>query len=83
MPPPEEPTGVLFDGDDLAFGGVRIKSTAAANREVLDGAFESARPAHTQGRSEALIVGVGAGEVAVVGVPIVLGAGEFAGEWAS
>ena len=60
-----------------------VQPAAAADRQVLDGAFQPARPAHAQRRLQALVVGVRAGEVAVVRVPVVLRVGERAGERAA
>ena len=81
MPSPEQPSGVLFHGNDLSFGRVRVQPTAAANREMLHGPFQPSSPTHPQRRFQSLRVGVRAAEVSVVRVPIELRIRERPGEW--
>ena len=44
IPFPQQPSRVLLDGEDLAFGGMRVHATASARRKVLDRAFVPANP---------------------------------------
>src|SRR5262245_62577668 len=83
MTTPEHAAGVLLRRDNLAFGRMSIEPTAAADGQVLDGPFQTTGPAHAQWRFEVLGVGIGAGEVTVVGVPVVFGVGQRTGERAA
>ena len=49
---------------------MRIEPAAAADRQVLDRAFQSPRPAHPQRRLQSLVVGIRSTEVAVIRVPV-------------
>ena len=70
--PPQQPAGVLLDGDDQAFGRVHVEPPAAANRQVFDRSFQPPGPPHSQRRLQSLVVSVGATEVAVIRVPVEL-----------
>ena len=78
--PPEEPAGFLLDGEYLAFGRVGVHPAAPADRQVLERPLVASDPLDGKRGFHPLVVGVGAGEVAVVGEPVVLAVGQFAGE---
>src|SRR6185295_2976125 len=80
---PQEPAGVLLDREDLALRRVRVHPPASADRKMLDRPLHAPGPAETERKGEALIVRVGAGDVAVVRVPVVLWIGELSAERAA
>ncbi len=72
---PEKAACFLLYGEDLSFCGVRVHSALAADREVLDGSFESSDPVHFEGWFDALVVLICVGEISETGEPVVLGGG--------
>ncbi len=77
---PQEPAGRLFDGENLPLGRVRVHPPPAENRQMLEGPLVAADPAERQRRAQPLIVGIGVGQVAVIGEPVELGPGPRAGQ---
>ena len=73
--PPQESSGLLLYGEDLALGGVGVHSAGATNGDVLESALVPANPLDLERWLYALTVGVCAGQVAKVGEPIIFGIG--------
>jgi len=75
--PPQESSSFLLYGEDLAFGGVGVHSAGSTNGKMLESALVPANPLDLERWLYALTVGVCAGQVAVIGEPIVFGIGEL------
>ena len=71
VPPPQEPAGFLFYGEDLPLGGMRVHPAATADWYVFKGAFVASNPLDFKRKLQALIIRVSACRIAKIREPVV------------
>jgi len=80
IPPPQQPSRLLFDSEYLSLSGMGVHPPVAANGNVLESTLVSANPFDFEWRPCPLIVSVRTGHITEVGEPVIFGIGQFTAE---